>query len=173
MVITKNTETVDGFSSHVIHMKVEKAYMGECMKDMTQALWTEDGSLLQCLTVQNAYTKLRKGSKNAVMVVRNSMAYPQTLKKKTLVDRAVATMAVPEPLAETRLPEGADEPEDHHTPELTIRQRQWKFFEELDLSGLELWPPELVDSVQWLWPSTTMSFHWNPLKWAVPTLLNT
>ena len=29
VVITKNMETVDTFSSHVIPMKVEKAYMGE------------------------------------------------------------------------------------------------------------------------------------------------
>ena len=39
--------------------------------------------------VQNAYTELRKGSKIVIVVVRNSMAYPQTLKKKTLVARAV------------------------------------------------------------------------------------
>ena len=38
MVITKNTETVDAFSSHVIPMKVEKAYMGEHINIMTQAL---------------------------------------------------------------------------------------------------------------------------------------
>ena len=46
---------------------------------MTQALWTKDGSLLQGFTVQNTYTELRQGSKKAVMVVRNSMAYSQTL----------------------------------------------------------------------------------------------
>ena len=82
VVITKNMETVDAFSSHVIPVKVEKAYMGECINVMTQVLQTEDGSLPQGLTIQNAYTKLRKGSKNAVVVVRNSMAYPQTLKRK-------------------------------------------------------------------------------------------
>ena len=81
------------------------------------------------------------------MVVRNSNAYPQTLKKKTLVARAVATTVVPEPLAETWLPEGADRLQGPHTPKLTIRQRQGKLFEELDLSGLESWPPELADSV--------------------------
>ena len=37
-----------------------------------------------------------------------------------------------------------------HTPNLTIRQRQGKLFKELDLSGLELWPPELADSAWWL-----------------------
>ena len=51
---------------------------------ITQALQAQDGSLPQGLTVQNAYTKLRKGSKKVIVVVRNSMAYPQTLWKKTL-----------------------------------------------------------------------------------------
>ena len=75
-VITKNMETVDAFSSHVIPMKAERAYAGECINIMTQVLRTEDGSLPQGLTVQNMYTELRKGSKNIVMVVRNSTAYP-------------------------------------------------------------------------------------------------
>ena len=52
---------------------------------MTQALCTEDGSLPQGLTIQNAYTKMPNGSKNVAIVVRNSMAYPQTLRKKTPV----------------------------------------------------------------------------------------
>ena len=82
VVITKNMETVDVFSSCVIPLKAEKAYIGEHINIMIQVLQTKDGSLLQSLTMQNAYTKLRRGSKNAVMVVRNSMAYPQTLKKK-------------------------------------------------------------------------------------------
>ena len=76
------------------------------------------------------------------MVVRNSTTYP--------VARAVATTEVPEPLAESRLPEGEDEPQSPHTPKLTIRQGQGKLFEELDLSGLESWPPDLADSAQWL-----------------------
>ena len=131
-------------------MKVEKAYTGEHVNVMAQALQTKDGSLPQGLIVQNAYTKLRKGSKNAVVVVRNSMAYPQTLKKKTLVARAVAATAVLELPVETRLLEGEDEPQCPYTPKLTVIQRQGKLFEELDLSGLESWPPELADSAQQL-----------------------
>ena len=46
---------------------------------MTQVLQTEDSDLPQGLTVQNAYTELWKGSKYVVVVVRNSMAYPQML----------------------------------------------------------------------------------------------
>ena len=44
VVFTRNTETIEGFSSCVISMKVEMAYTGECIIIMTQVLWTEDGS---------------------------------------------------------------------------------------------------------------------------------
>ena len=60
--------------------------------------------------------------------------------------RAVATNAKPEPLPETKVWEGEDGPQNLHTPNLTIRQRQGKPFEELDLSGLYSWPPELADA---------------------------
>ena len=63
---------------------------------------------------------------------------------------AIAAIVVPEPPAETRLPEGEYKPQNPHTPKLTVRQRQGKLFEELDLSGLKLWPPELTDSTKWL-----------------------
>ena len=38
LVVTRNTETVDAFSSCVIPMKAEKAYMGEHINVMTQVL---------------------------------------------------------------------------------------------------------------------------------------
>ena len=38
VVITKNLETLDAFSSHAIPMKAEKAYTGERINVMTQAL---------------------------------------------------------------------------------------------------------------------------------------
>ena len=40
-----------------------------------------------------------KGEQNVIVVVRNSMAYPQTLRKKTPVMMAVEVTEVPEPLA--------------------------------------------------------------------------
>ena len=103
VVITKNMDTVDAFSSCDIPVKVEKAYTGEHINVMTQALQTKHGSLPQCLTVQNAYTELRKGSTNAVVVVRNSRAYPHSLKKKTSVARVMATTVVLELPVETKL----------------------------------------------------------------------
>ena len=82
VVFMRNTETIEAFSSHVISIKTEKAYTGECINIKTQALWTKDGSLPQGLTFQNSYTELQKGSKNVVMVVRNSMAYPKCSERK-------------------------------------------------------------------------------------------
>ena len=75
----RNMETIDALTSHVIPVNMQKAYTRECINVTTQVLWTEDSFLPQGLTVQNAYTELRKGSKNAAVVVRNSMAHPQTL----------------------------------------------------------------------------------------------
>ena len=60
VVFMRNTETIDAFSSHVISVNAENAYTGECINIITQVLWTEDGSLPQGLTIQNAYTELQK-----------------------------------------------------------------------------------------------------------------
>ena len=54
--------------------------------------------MLQGLTVQNTYTKLRQGSREAVAVVRNNTADLQILWKKTPVARAVATLPCLNPL---------------------------------------------------------------------------
>ena len=148
MVLTKNAKTINAFSSCVITTKMRMANTSERINVMTQALCVEDGSLPQGLTVQNAYTKLRKGSKNVIIVVRNSMAYPQTLKKKTPVTRAVKVTWVPEPPVQTDLTGVMGEDSSHQMPKLIVQQRQEKLFKELDLSGLESWPPELVASAQ-------------------------
>ena len=55
------------------------------------------------LTVQNMYTELREGSKKAVMVVRNNMAYSEPLWKKTPVAGAIAALPVPKPPEEVQL----------------------------------------------------------------------
>ena len=65
VMFTQNLETIEPFSSHVVLVKVGRAYTGECINVMVQALQTEDGSLPQGLTVQNMHTELRQGSKNS------------------------------------------------------------------------------------------------------------
>ena len=95
VIFTQNIETIEAFSSHIVPVKAEKAYTGH-INIMAQALWTEDISLPQGFAVQNTYTELRQGSKKAVVVVRNSTAYPQTLWKKTPVARTVLVAKLPE-----------------------------------------------------------------------------
>ena len=79
LMYTQKLETIEPFSSHIVPVKTGKAYVGECINIMVQALRTQDGSLPQFLTIQNTYTKLRKVSKKAVVVVWNNTIYPQTL----------------------------------------------------------------------------------------------
>ena len=113
---------------------------------MTQALRVEERSLPQGLTMQNAYMELRTVSKNAIIVVRNSTAYPQTLKKKALAAQAVVATAMSELLVMTQLLEGKEEPHTSESPRLMMTQRQGKLLDELDLIGLASWPLELADS---------------------------
>ena len=144
LVTTKDTEMIDAFSSHIIHARMRTAYMGVGLNVITQALCAEDGSLPQGLTIQNAYTKMCNASKNVTLVVRNSMAYHQTLRKKIPVTRAVvATWVLESPMQTGRI-EALDEAQGLQMPKLTVKQRQEKLFEELDLSGLEFWLPELA-----------------------------
>ena len=63
IVTTMEAETIDAFSSWVIHMKMNTAHLGEGINVMTQALCVEDRSLPQGLMVQNAYMELCSGSK--------------------------------------------------------------------------------------------------------------
>ena len=55
----------------------------------------------------------------------------------------------------TQLLEGGEEPHTSQSPRLTMRQRQGRLLEELDLSGLASWPLELADSTQ----SLLMEYH--------------
>ena len=113
------------------------AHTGEGINVMTHGLHAEDGSLPQGLMVQNAYMELCSGSKNVTVVVRNSTAYPQTLRKKTLMARTVVVTWVSELPVQTTWTEASEVIHRHQMPKLTMKQRQEKLFEELNLSGLE------------------------------------
>ena len=126
VMFTQNIETIEAFSSCIVLVKAEKAYTRGHINIMAQALQTADGSLLQGLTIQNTYTELRQGSKKAVVVVRNSMAYPQTLWKKTPVARAVLVTPLPKSPVEAQLQEGGNEPQDPCAPKLTVGQQHGK-----------------------------------------------
>ena len=144
IVTTKEAETIDAFSSQVIHAKMKTAHGGEGINMMTQALHVEDGSLPQGLTVQNAYMELCSGSKGIAVGVRNSTTYPQTLRNKTPVVRAqVVVTQIPELPVQISSTEASKE---DHGCNMPMKQWQEKLFKELDLSRLEAWPPELAEA---------------------------
>ena len=68
--------------------------------------------------------------------------------EKTLVARAIVATCISEPPMQTRMMEASGEAQGLQMPKLSVRQRQEKLFEELDLSGLESLPSELADSAQ-------------------------
>ena len=145
MMYTQKVETLEPFSSHIIPVKMTEAYLGKRLNMMVQVLHIQDGTLPPGLTVQSTYTELRKGSKKAVVVVRNHTAYPQTLRKKNPVARVIPIQLLPKTPKPESLPIPEEVCPDPQTPKLLIRQRCGKLFDELDLSGLALWAPELVD----------------------------
>ena len=125
---------------------MKTAVTGAWLNVMTHALCAGKGPLPPGLMIQNTYTEMCKGSKNVAIVVRNSMAYPQTLKKKIPMARVVVTKWVPEPQVWPGMIDALDEAQDIQTQKLTTEQRQEKLFEKLDLSGLGSCLPEPVDS---------------------------
>ena len=156
LMYTQKVETIECFSSHIVSVKTGNAYVGECINIMVQALWTQDGSLLQGLTIQITYTEIRKGSKKAVMVVCNNTTYLQTLWKKTPMARVVVALPVPEPPKGEKLEE-AGKFHNSPTPMLTVRQRHGKLFDELAWThGPQNCQMLLTSS----WPNIMMCSHW-------------
>ena len=100
---------------------MKTVHWGEGINVMTQSLCVEDGSLPQGLMVQNAYMELHSGSKNVAVVVRNRTAYPQTLRKKTPVARAITVTWIPELPQQISLMKASEEDHGHQTPKLTVK----------------------------------------------------
>ena len=83
LMYTQKAETLEPFSSHIIPVKTKKVYLGEWINVMIQALQTRDGTLHLGLTIQNTYTKLRKGKKGSHSGVQQH-CLPADPPKKTL-----------------------------------------------------------------------------------------
>ena len=144
---------------------MKTAFTSARLNVMTHALCADEGSLPQGLMIQNTYTKMQNGSKNVAVVVGNSMAYPQTLKKKISVVRVVAANWVPELQMQPIMMDTLDEAQGIQTQKLTAEQRQEKLFQKLDLSGLGSWPPELAYSTHSLLAEYQDIFSLEPCKY--------
>ena len=98
------------------------------------------------------------------MVVQNNTTYLQTLQKKMPMARVVAASPVPEPPKGEELEEKAGKSHDSHTTALTVRQRHGKLFDELDLSNLNSWTPELADAAHQLLAKYHVVFSLDPAE---------
>ena len=123
IVTTKDSEMIDAFLSRIIHMRAKTAFTGERLNVMTEALHADEGPLPQGLTIQNSYMEMCNGSKSITIIVRNSMAYPQTLRRKILVARVVAANQVLEPQMRPGMMEALDEAQGIQPRRLTIEQK--------------------------------------------------
>ena len=85
------------------------------------------------------------------------MAYPQTLWKKILVARAIAMATIPKLPMDFGSQGEESRPQNPCKPKLTMRQRQGKLFDELDLSGFRSWSLELQMLPAGFWLNITMS----------------
>ena len=150
VMFTQNVETIEAFSSCIVPVKVENAYTSRHINVMALAFQTEEGSLPQGLTVQNMYRELGQGSKKAVVLVRNSMYYPQTLWKKAPVARVVSATLLPKSPVKAQSQEGEMSPRILVSQNWTVRQWHGKLFGELDLSELDSWLPEIADAAHQL-----------------------
>ena len=173
VMFTQNVETIEPFSSHMVLVKVGRAYTGKCINIMVQALQTKDGSLPQGLTVQNMYTELRWGSTKAVVVVRNSMAYSQILQKKTPVAREVVALPVHEPPMRVQLQEGVMSPMVPMPPDWLLGKDMVNYSMNWLWVGWTLGPLNSQMPPASSMMNTMTCFCWIQQNWAVPTLRNT
>ena len=121
--------------TQIIHAQMETTFTGARLNMMTHALCAEEGSLPKGLMVQNTYTEMSNGSKNVTIMVRNSMAYLQTQKKKIPVARVVDANWVPEPQMWPGMIDTLDEAQGIQTQKLTTEHRLEKLLKKLNLSG--------------------------------------
>ena len=120
IVTTKDSKMIDALSSKIIHARTKPAFTGARLNIMTQTLCAEEGSLPQGLMIQNTFTDMWK--KSVTIIVRNDIAYPQTL-KNIPVARVVATNHVPEVQIWSGTMEALDGVQGIQTPKMTIEQR--------------------------------------------------
>ena len=78
--------------------------------------------------------------------------------------RAVPALPVPEPPKSESLQDGDDMHPNLQTLKLMVRQRHGKLFDELDLSGLNSWAPELADAAHWLLAKYHDVFSLDPVE---------
>ena len=110
--------TIPGFQSVIAHGHTQRMMMmGNRLNIMTQAPYPEDkADLPNGPYVMRTYTKLKDGSRNVSLVLRNLTAWPIYLARGQLIGRVATANAIPEAQCSPELlkqldDEGKDKPE--------------------------------------------------------------
>ena len=102
--------------------------------------------------MKTASDKKQLNGKEGMAMMKGAWTPPTATStiQKTPVARVISVLPVPKPPKRKSLQVEDNTCPDLHTPKLMVRQRCGKLFNELDLSGLNAWAPELADTAHWL-----------------------
>ena len=152
LVLLKNKVTIPAFESIILHCCTHRMMMmGYKLHVITQATYPEDrANLPNGVYVVKTYTKLRDGSHNVSVVLRNLKGKPVHLAAGRPVAQVVAVNTIPDAAPSPEFLKKLDElePNRNSPKKLTIEERQKLLLELLRKDGrldkLKQWPPELA-----------------------------
>ena len=131
--------TVPPFGHKVIHGRVNLVLCGCKLNVMTHGLEKRSPALPLGIDLQTAYSTLANGGHRVSVILRNNTQDWLEIKKGVPVARMVTANVIPK--VTHVLPAGG--PCEQST--LTETARQELLLEKLDLTGLEVWPPEQAE----------------------------
>ena len=104
-VLLKDRVIIPAFESQIVHVRTQRTFMkGHYLNIMVQLPYPEDKAKLPVgLYVQRVYTKLKDGSGNVSMVLRNGTGKHMHLTAGWLVGHIVAANLVPDAVASPEL----------------------------------------------------------------------
>ena len=142
VVRTASRALIPPFGYKVIHGLVGITLQGYKMNVMTHGLERRSPLLPLGVEVLSAYATLTTGSKRVAVALRNSTQDWLEIKKGTPIARMEAANQIPP--VEGSITPPTSEPE----KALSEAERQDLLLEKLDLTGLELWAPEVASKAK-------------------------
>ena len=130
-------------------------FLKGCLRVMTSPLLEADGKLPVGVLLQSTFTELKVGSKKVSLILENTTAVHVSLRAGTPVCRVEAANLMTGPVIEPGLLQHLEDPEAEaageptpaaaaETPKLTEDQRRTTLLENLNLGGLDDWPPAMA-----------------------------
>ena len=149
-LLLKKKQVLLLFSNTMVHCKTWETQMqGYKLHVMTHAPYPEDKSgLPNGVYILKTYTKLKDGSQNVTMVLRNLTSKTIYLAPGRCIARVATANEVPKAMPSPELAKDLEEALPKEAPKLTIEEQQKLLMELLRQDGgleqLKEWPPELA-----------------------------